>query len=733
LNIRPGSALIWDNNTKAPLMLERIISRAGAVYKSQFFDAALPDFGFDAFGNPSRMVETGPGEGAQPQTRTTNLTYFIDPVKWIINVKKDEVTDTIGSITRTFDPNGNLMTENRYGVTTTFTHTAAGDVQTKTDARGNTVTYSGYKRGIPQSESHPEGVLISRVVDGAGNVTSETDGENATTSYGYDGLNRITSIVHPTGNPVTVTWTPTTRTVTRGPFSELTTFDTFGRRISVAHSGGPETITQTFASDPLGRQIFVSYPNSPRGTFYQYNAADQVLTVWHDAGSGGEGPTAGQAYGYVNNTVEFVNERGNQYTYTYRGWGDPGKLELMKIDAPEAAASITMQRNGLGQLTAATQDGKTREYRYNSKFFLAETVEPEVGTTSFGRDEVGNMTSRQVLGQPATNFVYDNRNRLKTVTYPAGTPGVERTYYKDDKVRTVDNGVARREFFYDGNKNIKQEKMVMDAMTFVTSYDYDLNDALNVMTYSSGKTVTYAPDAYGRPTKALPYLTLVEHHPTGQARRMVMANGVETVIELNNRKWPATMFVGKTFTYFNMGYGYEGNGNVSSIVDVVDSSYNRTMTYDGVDRLLTVSGPWNSGGFTYDGRGNIKTQNLGSAVSLTYTYDAASDRLASVAGTQSRTFSYDPYGNVTGNGTMTFGYNHASQMTCARCGQADEVGYAYDGLGLRTKTVKAGAATHFIYDGNGRLLSERAPDGALKDYIYLGGKQVAVWERRRNQ
>ena len=727
-NLRPGGTFVFDGQTNTPVMFQKSVNRGGATFTTQFYDASAPGFGFDGFGNPGRVTEIGPSETGSTQTRVTTLTYFIDTAKWIIHQKKDETTDTIGTITRTFDPKGNLLSVVRYGVPTAYTYTAEGDVDNRTDARSNTVSYSNYFRGVPQTESHPEGVTITREVSPAGNVLSETDGESSATNYSYDGLNRITSITHAIGNPVTVVWSPTSRTATRGPLQEVTTFDSFGRRVSVTQTGGADgPVTQTFAYDPIGRRVFVSYPNSLRGTHYQYSAADHLLTMRHATLANGSDPQSGQGYFHAGHTLTVTNERGFETKYTFRGWGDPYRMELMKIEPPEAAATVTMTRNGLGQITQVTQDNHLRTNGYDARYFLTTTTDPEVGTTTFGRDAVGNMTSRQVGAAPATSFDYDGRNRLRTVNSPIGTPNVNRTYFLDDKLASVDNGLVRREFIYDRNKNVKQEKVITHGQTFVTGYSYDGNDALDVITYGSGKTVTYAPDALGRPTRAMPYLTGAKYHPAGEMKQLEYANGVKTDINLNVRQWPQQQVIAKSgVPIFDTSYGYEGNGNVFAIVDNVESSYFRQMFYDGIDRLTNVSGPWGAGTFTYDGRGNIRSQVLGSTFSMGYNYDEATDRLTSTVGSRAQTFQYDAYGNITSNGSTTFGYDDASMMRCARCGQPDEITYEYDGLGLRTRSQQSGAATYFVHDANGRLMWEKAPDGAVKEYVYLSGHQVAT-------
>jgi len=115
---------------------------------------------------------------------------------------------------------------------------------------------------------------------------------------------------------------------------------------------------------------------------------------------------------------------------------------------------------------------------------------------------------------------------------------------------------------------------------------------------------------------------------------------------------------------------------------------------------------------------------LGSS-NLTYSYDP-NNRLSSITGSRAYTFSYDVYGNVSGNGTNTFTYDDASNMRCTNCGQANEVDYDYDGANMRVRTTKAGVATYFVYGSNGNLLWETTPGTLLTEYVYLHGKQVAT-------
>jgi YD repeat-containing protein len=722
-NIRPGGTLVYDGATATPLITFHTIGRSGESFSTTYDN-------FDGFGNPQTITETG------SDTRVTNVTYHTDPNKWIIRLRKNE-TVTAGSetlaVTRSFDSKANLTAETRAGVITSFTYTSEGDVFSRTDARNKTTTYSDYFRGIARTESQPEGITLTRIVSNAGNVTSQTDGEMATTGFNYDGLNRVTGITHPLGNPVSVVWGPTTRRVTRGSYRQITTYDGFGREVGVQHTDTAlgDSIVQDFRVDSLGRRVFASYLNAPIGTRFSYDMLNRLRSAFNEYNPSTGDWSNYRTKDYFSYKVRLIDERSNGYQYGYRSYGDPDKSELTSImtSMDAASPSTTISRNIAGQINSVTQDGVTRTYGYDDRFFLTSIAEPETGTTVFGRDAVGNMISRQVGIAGQTTFTYDDRNRLTTTTYPSGTPGVITTYFKDDKPKSVDNGLARRDYVYDANKNLARETLTVGTKTFLTQYAHDSNDAITTLTYGSGKTIAYAPDAFGRPRQAGPYVTSIAYHPTGQPNSLTYANGVQTTVGINARQWPSSLQVTKGGALFNMGYLYDAVGNVTHVGDTVDSSYNRDMTYDPLDRLTGITGPWGSGSIGYDLRGNITKQNFGT-YGLVYSYDAGTQRLASVSGSKVYAMNYDVYGNVIGNGTNSFSYNDASNMRCAKCGQPDEILFDYDGSNQRVRLNKGGAETYFVYGHGGQLLWEETPNSTLKEYIYLGGKQVATREQR---
>jgi YD repeat-containing protein len=734
-NIRPGAPLLFDNVTVAPITVSKSINRDGQGYQTQYSN-------FDTYGNVGTTVETGTSVTGVPDTRTTQMTYAVDPVRWFLHLPSTKTVDIVpGTIAWTYDTNANVLAKTQYGVTTQYTYTPTGDIASKTDALGNVTNYSTYVRGIPQTENQPEGVTIQRVVDVSGNITSQTDGAGVTTGYAYDGLNRLTAIVHPVGNPVSITWLSNERDVQRGSYLETSLFDAYGRLSSVQHSGGSgiTPITQSYLYDPLGRRIFTSYPNQSVGVAKTYDMLGRTTATMYVATPAGPTGVFSVAGGqstttYYLNQHQFFNERGIEYVSSFRAYGDPDEAELVEyFNQSETASQINLSLNGLGQPLQITQGGQTRTNTYNANYFLVQSTDPEVGTTVFGRDAVGNMISRQVGSSGTTAYAYDGRNRLTTVTYPSstlGTPTVTKTYYLDDLLESVSTSLAQRNYTYGLNKLMSQETLTVGGQVLSASYAYDPNDALQSTTYSTGLVLTYNPDPLGRPTQALPFATAIGYFPSGHLQSLQFANGTSTVFSLNPRLWPNGMNLtaGNGAAALNMSYVYDNTGNVLSISEPIAGLHTRTFGYDASDRLTNVTMPGVTGGtITYDPLGNITSQAIGTNA-LSYQYDPSTNRLLSVTGSEPRSFTYDAYGNVSGNGAHQFTYDDALAMRCVDCGTANEIDYVYDGAGTRVSQLQGGVTTYFMYGHGGDLLFEVDSTGVKREYGYVAGKNIAKRE-----
>jgi len=459
------------------------------------------------------------------------------------------------------------------------------------------------------------------------------------------------------------------------------------------------------------------------GTSYQYDILNRVTNVGNADGTA-------RTIGYGAGSKTVIDERSKATVFTCRAYGNPDQQLLMSIAAPESSASISIARNSRDLLTSVTQAGWTRSYDYNSNSYLTSVTNPETGTTTYGRDAAGNMTSRSVGSSGATTYSYDNQNRLTSVAYPGGTPSVTNTYNKTHKLLAASSSTGARGFDYDANGNLTSESLVVDGLTFIASYSYNSNDQLSSITYPrSGTVVSYSPDVLGRPTQVSGYVSSVSYWPSGQIKQINYANGTVTNYNQNSRLWPSTFSTQKASgsSYISSSYSYDGVGNLTGISDSIDSTYNRTLSYDNINRLTGINGPWGSGAINYNGAGNITSQVLGSST-LSYNYDG-NNRLSSVSGSRATSYGYDAYGNIVSGSGNAYTYDGAPNLRCVNCTDAiNKIEYSYDdGTNHRSLVSKAGVKTYEMYGLNGNQLIEFTPSQSSKlvQYIYLGGKRVA--------
>ena len=120
--------------------------------------------------------------------------------------------------------------------------------------------------------------------------------------------------------------------------------------------------------------------------------------------------------------------------------------------------------------------------------------------------------------------------------------------------------------------------------------------------------------------------------------------------------------------------------------------------------------------FTYDAWGNLHSQAglTGYGSCTEYSSSAAADGNNHLTG-----LSYDPSGNTASNGINNYTWDAESQLTTAA-----GVTYKYDGEGRRAAKV---GTKLYRYGSGGEILSETDASGNTQnDYIFFGGKRVAL-------
>lgn len=397
--------------------------------------------------------------------------------------------------------------------------------------------------------------------------------------------------------------------------------------------------------------------------------------------------------------------------------------------------TTTIQRGKHGQITNINQGGKNRTFVYRpTKLLLAEKTEPEIGTTYYrSYDPRGNLLKMRVGSSGDTIYKYDNNSRIKHIDYPGSTLDVSYEYDGSNlsKITTGANKTIL-DYLWDDFNNIKYETLTIDGLRFITHYEYDGLGNLDYVRLpsieypSSARVIDSTVDALGRTRKIDGFVSGVKYYPNGALSDMTYDNGSVFKSTLNSKRIPEMVRTLKgSNTIVNLNYAYDRNNNVKNITNYQNRSNDRTMGYDGLNRMTTANGRWGSGSIEYTDNHDIDTMSLGSKI-LYYGYDN-SGKLTHTTGSVNKNFGYDKYGNVTANGTDNFIYDDANQMLKV---SNKNIHYSYDGNKKRVKVQTPEKTVYYFYNLAGELLYryDKTNNNDI-EYINLNGKLIAKFEQ----
>ncbi|WP_238345913.1 RHS repeat domain-containing protein [Luteimonas saliphila] len=575
------------------------------------------------------------------------------------------------------------------------------------------------------------------------------------------------------------------RTMLTGNGRKIVFYDALWRPVveQTLDLGDPNnTVSAAFIRyDAAGRPSFRSYSTrvhgttsyldqTLKGTHTVYDALDRVTQVRQDWEGTGQLTTTTEYLAGFQTRV--TNPRNHQtLTTLYQTFDEPSYDLPRGINHPEGAFT-EIHRDIFGKVTALKRRNAngsvalTRSYAYNVNQELCRSVEPETGATVMGYDGAGNLTW-SAAGLPASTAchttgntttinarkaarTYDGRNRLTALTFADGQGNQAWTYAADgvpEKIVTSQPKVVPVEniYVYNRRRLLASETTKITGSLFQHQYTYNANGHMATMVYGSGLSVDFAPNALGQPTKAGTFASAATYHPNGALKSFTYGNGIQHTLTQNVRGLPDTScdFYGTctASAFVNDGYDYDPNGNVAAISDGrTGNRGHRTMAYDGLDRLTSVTVPvptssfFGNATYAYDVLDNLtRVQVTGGNQPRNhyYCYDAqgrlAFARTGSVCtGTASPAaiaLTYDPQGNVLAKNADGYEFDLGNRLRRS----VSKEWYAYDGHGRRVLSCTPTACDYQQYGLNGKLYWHRDNRAAKQfDNIYLGGSLVAI-------
>lgn len=744
---------------------------------------------FDSFVRATQVRKWSTGMSTN-YTATETTVYSDNQAKWVLGQVAKTTRNGIVTHETGFDATTALAlwTKTFGKLVETRTYNANGTVATAKDGRNYVTTFTNWKRGIPQTVQFPAtaeaptGATRTVVVDDAGWIASATDEIGHTTSYTYDPVGRIKVITHPTGDAVAwnntlINFAPVAtaeygiaaghwkRTEQTGYGLTTTYYDAMWRPVLVQAEDTTKPASRTYAVqryDALGHQVFGGYPvaslasvaDSTLGVRATFDAIGRVSKVEQDSELGVLTTTTQYLGGFktkVTNPRLFSTTTGYQ-AYDVPSTDAPTSIVREIKLSPLETATTALARDTFGKPKSLQRSGTFAgapvssivSYVYDANEELCKIISPESGATFYATDAAFNL-AWTASGSALTGATcdrgsvplaertvrgYDARNRLLSVDVANTTDDLAYTYFANGTLKTFGNGPIIWSYAYNKRRMPLTETLTIGTRVKTATHAYNSMGMESRLDYPSGLSVQYLPDGLGLPTKAGNYASAVTYHPTGGMAGFTYGNGIVHSMTLNARMLPErSRDVLGTTAVLDDSYDFDFNGNVAAITDgVVGGAGDRTMTYDGLDRLLTTGAPklsWISAANTYDPLDNLRSNKVGSRT-YNYAYDASNrlSQLVTPTGTIARTFTYDAQGNILVNGASTNTFDRANRLT----GVVGKETYLYDGHGRRAQITRTsdGKVSYPMYLLNGQLLMEEDQrSGKTTDYVYLNGSLVA--------
>ena len=547
----------------------------------------------------------------------------------------------------------------------------------------------------------------------------------------------------------------------------------------ILYDSGTVTLTVTGFTTALQPSKSVTYGQGSTGA----GIAAQLATQIHNDPFFPVDATVNAGSATINFTARNTGVDGNQYVINIKGQSSLSSSFSAPSfpNSPASTATLTAALSGgvdgtpslaapavlstfysydpAGNLLQVRQGQQTRTYVYDGLGRLTSATMPETGNqavkysyTDF--DAIAQRIDPRTLAGTSTavtaTYAYDSLDRLATVSYNDGTPGVTFTYNPPGsanntgarlasvQVGSSTNPVELETYQYDLLGRPTQCAKNIGGVSYVTGYQYNTDGSLASTTYPSGRTVAYNYDAIGRLTQigsnAVALLNGIAYNAAGNVTGATYGNGVQATFGYNNQLQLSSLVYGSTAagTLMSLNYNYGGaqnNGQIQGVTDNLVSARTTQYTYDELGRLkmarttdLTSPSTWKLN-YTYDRYGNrlaqVPTSGTAAAPINQLLIDPATNRMSGGG------FVYDAAGNVIADGAGSYTFDAENRMASVTPvgGAAESFAYGVDGLRMKKN------GTIYIYSG-GRPIAEYSGGAAAAspnvEYVYSGGRLLAT-------
>jgi RHS repeat-associated protein len=495
-----------------------------------------------------------------------------------------------------YDDLGNLLQESSTDRNTTvYTNDNAGNVKTVTDARGIVATYTYDALNRVTSIDYPgtaedvtytyDNCTAGCTYDSAGNLKTRTDARGITASYSYDALNRLTTVDYP-GSAEDVSYSYDSGANCPAGVGRLcqvvdaagTTqygYDAFGNIVLQRNTELGVTYITSYAYDAGNRLASITYPDG-RTVTYPRNAGGRISGVTATVNGSNQALVSGRTY--RADGLLLTQRYGNGLDET-RGYDLQGRLTNQSLGTADTRVS---GYDANGNVTSLQNAALTGSYDYDALDRLIQdsiTSLPSSGV-SLGYDANGNRTSdgggiyiyqsasnrlSQYHGQAITldaagntindgtyTYAYNNAGELQSVGQGATTLGSYVYNHQRQRTRkTTASGTTVYHYDIRGNLILETSATGSPQVAYVWADDQPLAQITK-----SGGTDTLAylhTDHEGTPRLATGTTKAVVWRLEGRAFGETPPTGSVTV----NLRYPGQYYDQETGLYYNWNRYYD--------------------------------------------------------------------------------------------------------------------------------------------------------------------------------
>jgi len=624
--------------------------------------------------------------------------------------------------------------------TTASTYNGSGEPATIDPPGFGTADVTTFTYNLAGRNGHLAGSRIDPLIgattfgyDGLNRRTSVIDANNVETTTSYDALSRVTEV----RRKGAVAADDLVTTYTYAPFGDLFctklprgngieyVYDEAGRLKEMIRGTAVALPTSTACLDTAQPRERTAYQldgagNRTEESLERWNGSAWVSTsrTTHEftchldkvtRGAGGPAPSVTEYCYDLNDNLEKV------WDPNHLRASNPNPTQLYAYDALNRLTSVTQPWTGTGGGSAITRygydvqdhlasvtdaEGNLTTYTYSDRDLLTQQVSPVSGTSTYTYNEHGELATETDARNIVATRMSDALDRVTAVSYPDSKLNTTYTYdtgvFGKGRLAGVTRHGETLAYAYDRFGRLFQDGTL--------TYGYDKNGNRTTITYPEAITATYGHDFADRETTLIvqvgahPPLQLVNaatYEPFGPLKTLTLGNGLTETRSFDKRYVPSEIRVDGTSPLLDWSYTTDLVGNITGITDLLNAANNRTYAYQDIHYFLTQgNGPWGARSWTYDKIGNRLTETRG-ALTDTYAYltNATGGRNPKLQSVAPPTGESRKYGyDAAGNNTFIYDRDNRLDLI-------------YDSASRLSvlRSVAEDARTRLLYDGRGFL------------------------------